>query len=242
MNTDDETSDDTTAGHTTSDDTSTGDEQHELDADSTYDESAVELTPAHERRTVSAGAFVLAVMVAMALAVLAVVGFTMDSGGRTGDQASDQDIRLAAGRFAERFLTFDHDHIDEWKQEVLALSTGGFAKEVADVESGLRRLIADNALDANTQVTDIFVGQPERGAVEVVVIYDRDLSGTAGTRSEDNRYMQLSMVRVDGQWLVDNVIDVASAGDALLPGAGAPDSGSASSTTTTSTTEAGPAG
>ena len=229
MNTDDPTTDD--AG--------SDDEHPELDDGSTYDDAATEPSPGRERRTVSAGAFVLAVMVAMALAVLAVVGFTMDS----GEQAGDQGIRLAAGRFAERFLTFDHDNIDQWKQEVLDLSTGGFAKEVADVESGLRRLIADNQLDATTQVTDIFVGQPERGAVDVVVIYDRDLSGTSGDRSEDNRYMQLSMVRVDGQWLVDNVIDVASAGDALLPGAGgAPADSGASSTTTTTTTEVGPAG
>ncbi|HEU5082706.1 MAG TPA: hypothetical protein VFU14_05145 [Acidimicrobiales bacterium] len=164
------------------------------------------------RRTVPAGAFVVALMVAMALGVLAVVALTMDGDGG-GDGAADREIRLAAGRFAERFLTFEHDALDEWKDDVLDLSTGGFAEEVEDVESGLRSLIAESELDAVTQVTDIFVGEEERGGVEVVVVYDRDLTGGELARSETDRYVQLALLRIDGEWLVDNVVDIATSGD-----------------------------
>jgi hypothetical protein len=174
------------------------------------DEPTQEARPPREGRTVPAGAFVIAVMVAMALGVLAVVALTMADGG--GD-ADDTDIRLAAGRFAERFLTFDHDALDDWKADVLELSTSGFAKEVEEVESGLRTLIAESELDASTQVTDIFVGDQERGGVEVVVVYDRDLTGGELARSETDRYVQLAMLRVDGKWLVDNVLDIATSGD-----------------------------
>jgi hypothetical protein len=190
-------------------------------------------TPARSSRTVPAGAFILAVMVAAALAVLAVVALA-DGGGGGGD-GSDRDVRLAAGRFAERFLTFEHDALDGWRSDVLALSTRGFAQEVEEVESGLRQLIADSELDATTQVTEIFVGEQERGAVEVVVVYDRRLRGDSGERAETDRYLQLAMIRVDGTWLVDNVIDIASAG--ALDGAVAP-SDPADPATTTTVTEA----
>lgn len=177
-----------------------------------------------ERRTVPAGAFVIAVLVAGALAVLAV--FALAAGDGTGDGGGgreDQEVRLASGRFAERFLTFEHDQLDAWKEDVLALSTGGFAEEVEEVESGLRTLIAESELDAVTQVTDIFVGEVERGGVEVVVVYDRELRGGEQGRTESDRYLQLAMVRVDGEWLVDNVLDIASAGDLAgsVPPAGA---------------------
>lgn len=183
-------------------------------------------TPARrEQRTVPVGAFAIAVIVAAALAVLAVVALV--SGDRAGGSGDDQrEVRLAAGRFSERFLTFEHDELDVWKQDVLALATGGFAEEVEDVESGLRTLIAESELDAVTQVTDLFVGEVERGAVEVVVVYDRELRGGGPGRSESDRYLQLSMLRIDGEWLVDNVIDIASAGgvgEPVTPAESAPD-------------------
>lgn len=164
-----------------------------------------------ERRTVPAGAFVIAVLVAVALGVLAVYALASGGGREAGDD--HQDVRLAAGRFAERFLTFQHDELDAWKQDVLSLTTSGFAEEVEEVESGLRTLIAESELDAVTQVTDVFVGEVDRGAVEAVVVYDRELRGGGPVRTESDRYLQVAMVRIDGEWLVDNVVDLASAGD-----------------------------
>lgn len=166
-------------------------------------------TPDRRGRTVPAGAFVAAVLVAGALGILAVVALA--SGGNDGDGAAD-DARFAAGRFAERFLTFEHDALDDWKAGVLSLSTGGFSSEVENVEEGLRQLIGESELDASTQVTEIFVGAIDSGTTSVVLIYDRDVTGSSGTRSESDRYMQLEMNLVDGEWLVDNVIDISTAG------------------------------
>ena len=159
-------------------------------------------------RTVPVGAFVAAVLVAGALGILAVVAL---AGGGDGDDRAD-DARFAAGRFAERFLTFEHDALDDWKADVHSLATGGFAGEVEDVEDGLRRLIGESELDAQTQVTEIFVGDVDSGTASVVVIYDRDVSGESGVRSETDRYMQLELNLVDGEWLVDNVLDISTAG------------------------------
>ncbi len=171
-------------------------------------------------RTVPATLFVAAVFVAGVLGILAVVALATGSSG--GDSDVD-DARFAAGRFAERFLTFEHDALDDWKADVLSLSTGGFASEVEDVEEGLRRLIGESELDATTQVTEIFVGDIDGGTASVVLIYDREVRSSSGTRAEADRYMQLEMNLVDGDWLVDNVVDISTAGGLDDPtGAGAP--------------------
>lgn len=183
----------------------------EPDAETTIEESAGEVaeTGSPEPRTVPIGMFLAAVLVAAALAILAVVSLTDGSGGSLD---SRDDVRIAAGRFAERFLTFEHDAIDDWKAGVLALSTGGFAGEVEEVEEGLRRLIGESELDAVTQVSEIFLGDVESGTASVVLIYDREVTGTSGTRSEADRYMQLELNLVGGEWLVDNVLDISTAG------------------------------
>lgn len=191
-----------------------------------------EPTPVHDERTASrtvpAAAFIAAVFVAGALGLLAVVSLATGSGG---DDAAD-DARFAAGRFAERFLTFEHDALDDWKAGVLSLSTGGFASEVEEVEEGLRRLIDESELDATTQVTEIFVGDVDGGTASVVLIYDRDVTGASGTRSETDRYMQLELNLVDGEWLVDNVLDISTAGGLDDPSRGAPEAPAAPSPTT----------
>lgn len=185
------------------------------------------------RRTVPAGAFVVAVMVAAALAILAAVALA--SGGDDGDGASsDQEVRLAAGRFTEQFLTYDGGDFEAWKAEVLELSTGGFAEEFEEAERGLRVFFEEGARDAVAEVSDVFVGQEDRGAVDVVVIYDREVSGGGEEGyTEADRYLQLSMLRVEGAWLVDDVIDVATAGG---PGGGTGAAAPTTSRTTSSTT------
>lgn len=177
------------------------------------DDSHDDETPGPERpdgpRTVPAGAFVFAVLVAAALGALALAALLIDSDSGDADETA---IRLAAGRFTETFLTIGHDDVEGWKDRVLELSTGAFAESVDDVEAGLRQLTAANEIDATAEATEIFVGVVDRGSVDVVVIYDRVVDGADGRRSETDRYLQLSMVRADGLWLVDNVIDIATAG------------------------------
>lgn len=161
------------------------------------------------RRTVPAGAFVLAVMVAAALGILAVAALSSD-----GDGPADEELRLAAGRFTEQFLTYDGGDFDVWRAEVLELTTGGFAEEFEEAERGLRVFFEEGARDAVAEVSDVFVGQEDRGAVEVVVVYDREVSGGQDDGyAESDRYLQLSLLRIDGEWLVDDVIDIATAQD-----------------------------
>lgn len=190
------------------------------------DDVVVDPSASTPRPMVPAAAFVAAVMVAAVLGILAVIALTSSGGGGNDDE---RDARRAAGQFTERFLTFEHDDLDQWKADALSLSTGGFAGEVEEVEAGLRRLIGESELDARTQVTDVFIGEVDRGSVSAVVLYDRSITGPQ-PRSENDRYLQLDLIKVDGVWLVDHVIDIATAG-----GIGARPVPTSTSTSTTST-------
>lgn len=172
-------------------------------------------------RTVPVGAFAIAVLVAAALAILAVFALASESGSDSGGQ--DREVRLAAGRFSERFLTYEDSDFETWRDEVLELATGGFAEEFAEAESGLRVFFEEGARDAVARVTDVFVAEEERGTVEVIVAYDRVVTGGGEDRfSESDRYLLLSLIRVDGEWRADNVVDLASSDDL---GGAAPPSG-----------------
>jgi hypothetical protein len=206
----------------------------EPDATDAPDGDEARPVPSRDGRTVPVGAFAIAVIVAAALAVLAVFALASESG--SGDDGRDREVRLAAGRFAERFLTYEGSDFESWRDEVLELSTGGFAEEFAQAESGLRVFFEEGARDAVARVTDVFVGDEARGTVEVVVSYDRVVSGQEDRFSEQDRYLLLSMIRVDGEWRADNVIDLASSGD--LGGQGPPQD-AATTTSVTPTSEDG---
>lgn len=204
----------------------------EPERDETADERAGETGSGvdTDRRLVPAGALIVAIMVAAALGILAVVSLTI-GGGESSDDLDE--VRIAAGRFGERLLTVDEDGLDEWKTGVLSLSTGGFAEEVDDVEQSFRQLVSEAELDVRARVTEIFVGSIDDGQVSAVLLYDREIRDASGVRTESDRYMQVRLLRVDGEWLVDNVIDVVSTEARARAGDQAPVPDSPATTTTT---------
>lgn len=181
-------------------------------------------------RVVPAGALVVAIMVAAALGILAVVALTI-GGEDSGDDV--EAARVAAGRFGERLLTVDEDGLDEWKAGVLSLSTGGFAEEVDEVEQSFRKLISEAELDVRARVTEIFMGPIDDGQVSAVLLYDREIRDSSGARTESDRYVQMRLLRIDGEWLVDNVIDIVSAEARADAGPGTPVPDVEDTTTTT---------
>lgn len=189
------------------------------------------------RRTVPVAAFAIAVIVAAALGVLAVIALSVGGGGDGADEQVD-DVRFAAGRFAERLLSWEHDDFDDWLPSVLTLSTGSFAGEVREIESGLRTLAGEGRLDLEARVTDVYVGDVERGTASAVVTYNLEITDDEGTRIDRGRYVRIDLVEIEGQWLADDVIDILTDTPPVsVPGA---DSGAPAETTIATTTSVAP--
>lgn len=155
------------------------------------------------RRLVAACAalFVLSV----ALAVLAALLASKLESERNRHDAVEE----VAGRFATALLTYDHEHLDEAKQRVLALSTGKFRREYEQAfTAGLDVLIRETKATSSGTVTDVFVGGVEQDTASAIVVANAVSEGTTGTRRSVASYIQLELVRVSGAWRVDGVTNL----------------------------------
>ena len=124
-------------------------------------------------------------------------------------------VEEASGRFASALLTYDYQDLDTAKRRVLELSTGKFRREYEQAFSGgLDVLFQQTQARSTGTVTELFVGPMEDGSVTTVVVVDAVAQGSAGGRRQVNSYIQLELVKVDGQWKVDGVTYLNTGGPA----------------------------
>jgi hypothetical protein len=157
----------------------------------------------------------------IAFAVVAAV-VSSDSDEQSGER---REIEELAGAFAEELLVFDPADVEGQRDRVLALSAPPFTNEF---EEAYRLLISPAAASVTdiTQptITAIFVGEIDGGTASAIVVYNRSQISAEDTRiTELNVYMRLGMIDVDGEWRVNDVINLT------FPSGG---SGTASTTTT----------
>jgi Mce-associated membrane protein len=150
---------------------------------------------------ICAALFVLSVGLAVLAAVLA---SKLES-----ERSRHHDVEEVAGRFATALLTYDHEHLDDAKRRVLALSTGKFRREYEQAfTAGLDVLIRETKATSSGTVTDVFVGGVEQDTASAIVVANAVSEGTAGTRRSVASYIQLELVRVSGAWRVDGVTNL----------------------------------
>jgi Mce-associated membrane protein len=123
---------------------------------------------------------------------------------------SDRDaVRSTAGRFATALLTYDYRNLEAAKKRVLALSAGKFRQEYQQAYSGgLDVLITQTKARSEVTVTHLYVSDVSHDQAEAVVVVNQTSSGTTGTHPVIDQYVQLSLVKVGGQWKVDNVTNL----------------------------------
>jgi Mce-associated membrane protein len=160
----------------------------------------------------------LAVGLALVLAATSVVLGVLLA---RGDSDPSREVRAAAGRFGEALLTYDYQDPEANRDAVLALSTGSFRSDYDDAfADGLAELITQVEARSRAIVKDVFVSEVERGTAQAIVLLDLESDGAGGPRTIPDVYFQLGLVRVEGTWLVDQVINLNLSNQ---PGAGAPD-------------------
>lgn len=167
-------------------------------------------------------AIVAAVVLGAAAAVLAVLLVTDDDAGDTDD------LRRAAGEFAEVFVSYDHEEPDAHRDAVLERSTGAFRGEYEEAfEEGLRDLITELGATSRGTLQDVYVTSVESNQALAIAVLDIETDGASGPRTMSDVYIRLTMVSLDGRWLVDDVTDLSFGGGAEV----APEGASASSST-----------
>jgi Mce-associated membrane protein len=159
--------------------------------------------PPARRRGALVAAIALAVVFAVAASVLAVLLAREDDGGQ-------DDLREAAGAFGEALVTYDHTDPEAHRDAVLARSTGSFRTEYDDAfDQGLGKLITELQATSQGFVKDVYLTAVDAGQALAIVVMDVESDGSGGPRTVYDVYVRLTMIQVDGRWLVDDVTDLS---------------------------------
>jgi hypothetical protein len=128
------------------------------------------------------------------------------------------EIASVAGRFAEVLLSYDHEDLDSSRAAVRELATPDFADEyVGAFDAGLGGQIESLEATSSATIREVFVSSSTGDTARAVVIADSEILSAAGSRATVGTYLDITLVRLDGRWQVDDVTSVANAGSRLSP-------------------------
>ena len=179
----------------------------------------------------------------VALAILGAIALTTSilaasaTAARERDRKDRQDVEEVAGRLATALSTYDYRDFEATKRRVLALSTGAFASEYERAVGALASLIDQTKATSEATAGDVFVGNLGDGKASAIVVIEIRASGVGGPRVSVDNYVDLSLVKVEGEWKVDGVrnLNLGVAGGGTSPGRGVPGAPAASAPATPTT-------
>ncbi len=159
-------------------------------------------------------------LTALVVVLLGVLAFTQNSRISDLEATADRETEIAevAGGFADALLTYDYRDLDAGADAVAAGATESFAAEYRQAfDAGLGEQITALMATSTATINDVLVSQSTGDTARVIVVADSEVRSDEGNQARVGSYIDLSMVRIDGRWLIDMVSSVANA----APGTGA---------------------
>jgi hypothetical protein len=126
-------------------------------------------------------------------------------------------VEQVASRFSSAVLTYDYRDLDKTKKAVLGLSTGKFQTDFEQNFGGLSALFTTTKGQSTATVKDVFVSGIQNDTATAIVVLDERGQGTSGERLNVDWYLRLSLVKVKGNWRVDDLINLNFAGQGASP-------------------------
>ena len=144
-------------------------------------------------------------VLAAGLLVATVWMWTSADSAEAGSAA--RDAQVAAERAAVPVLSYDYEHLDADQDAATALMTGSYKREY----DKLFAVLQDNAPQTRTKVTaDVIASGIVRASddrVQVLVFVDRPTTNKLDAEPVVYKdQVTVSMQRVDGEWLVDDLV------------------------------------
>jgi Mce-associated membrane protein len=171
------------------------------DGDSTTDDR-----PGRPGGPRAAMAAVLVLLLVVAIGV-GIWGFTRLNAAEAELDARSDVVRVAEA-FMVQFNTYDPESVDEYSASVNdLLSTSAkatFGKELEDITT----LIRETELESKGEVHASGVASLDEDSARVLVVADAEATSSAGPVQRHFRW-EISLVQVDGEWLVDDFEPVA---------------------------------
>lgn len=125
-----------------------------------------------------------------------------------GDLEARADVVRAAETFVVQFNTYDTESIDDYAESMNdLLSTSArtaFESQIEDITT----LISETGLESEGKVLASAVATLDEDSSRVLVVADAEATSQAGPVQRHFRW-EVSLVKVDGEWLVDDFSAVA---------------------------------
>lgn len=177
----------------------------ELTADHDEDSTTTERPGGSGRlRTAMAAVLVLLLLAAVAAGVW---GYSRWQSAEA-DLEARADVARAAETFVVQFNTYDTESIDDYAEsmnELLSTSARtAFESQIEDITT----LINETGLESEGEVLASAVAALDDDSARVLVVADAEATSQAGPVQRHFRW-EVSMVKVDGEWLVDDFSAVA---------------------------------
>lgn len=149
-----------------------------------------------------------------------------------GDEDDRQEAAEVASEFTTALLAYDHQDLQGSIDRVIELSTPEYAGTYQEAFSAELQPVIDQ-LEARGEVLvrDVFVGDISGDRVGAVVLFDATIDSTVGTRRLTGSYVQIDLVKVDGEWRGNDLVFLATTEEGLDPAGG--DAADGTSPTTT---------
>lgn len=183
----------------------------------------------------------------LAVLVVAVAGYAFTQQNRASDldgriERTD-DVADAASRFAVALLSYDYQDLTASTTAIVELSTETFAEQYRQAFArGLGAEITELEATSDATIIEVLVARSSGDTARAVVIADSTITSLTGSKASVGTYLDLTLLRVDGEWKVDSVTSIANTGQASedVPTVDPSDPEEPTTTSTTTTTSEPP--
>jgi Mce-associated membrane protein len=156
-------------------------------------------------------AAVLATLVVLALVAVAVQLLVLRPRVEEAqaEQAARAEVAQAAEQFAVEVNNYDSESIDDYQAGVRRLLTTKFAGEFEKAMGDIVRSVNEAEMTSKGEVLTSAVASVDPDSAEVLVVADANVKTVLDSQPRARHFRwEVSLVKVDGDWLVDNFTPV----------------------------------
>jgi hypothetical protein len=154
---------------------------------------------------------VVAAVFALLAVVMTVVAVHFKSEADNGNRNDRTAVATIAARVAEAMTAIDATGDNKAEADVVhQLGTGPLIEQYdATIPATRKLLVAVKVTSEHGQITPngVYVGDVEGDQAQVIVVIDLVVIGEV-TKVVPNQYLRMHLVKLNGEWKVDNVSDV----------------------------------
>lgn len=159
------------------------------------------------RRGIAAFLALVAVLAVVAL-VLEVASLRPRSEEVRADQQARSEVVRAAERFAVQVNNYDVSSVDSYQAKVIPLLSPKFKDEFKKAMTDIVTSVKQAKMSSKGEVLTSGVASLDPDSAQVLVVSDANVKTVFDQRARHFRW-EVSLVKIDGRWLVDNFTPVA---------------------------------